>query len=130
MYCRIAIYHNMKLDELKACTHEEADQRLFLHAKHASESCNLHLVKTINTDLVVIAVLAFQQLPRLNDFWIEFRTGKTMEFIPVHKISILSDDLYAMNNYSLMLLPVAIPPFYLLEKVKSPFLKNGKILQR
>ena len=45
------------------------------------------LLKTVNTDLVVIEMYAFQQLPRLRELWIEFRTGKMMKFIPVHEIS-------------------------------------------
>ena len=54
---------NIDLDESTSCIHEEADQRLFLHAKHVSKSCNLLFVKTVNTDLAVIAVYAFQRFP-------------------------------------------------------------------
>ena len=45
------------------------------------------LFETGNTILVVIAVYAFLQLAKLSELWNEFRTRKTMEFIPVHKIS-------------------------------------------
>ena len=33
--------HNLDLDKLIPCTHEEANQRLFFHAKLASKCCNL-----------------------------------------------------------------------------------------
>ena len=78
---------NLDLAELMPCIHEEADQRLCLHAKHASKVAIYFLFKTENTDLFVIAVHAFLQLPKLSELWIEFRTGKTLEFIPVHEIS-------------------------------------------
>ena len=79
--------HNLDLVELIPCIHEEADQRLCLHAKRASESCNLFSFETVHTGLVIIAVYAFQRLPKLSELWIEFRAEKTMEFISVHKIS-------------------------------------------
>ena len=44
------------------------------------------LFETENTGLVVIAVYAFLRLPKLSELWIEFRTGKTMEFVSVHEI--------------------------------------------
>ena len=58
-----------------------------LNSKHTSKSCNLLQVKTVDTELVVIAVHTFQQLPKLNELWIESRTGKTREFILIHEIS-------------------------------------------
>ena len=78
---------NLDLVELIPCIHEEADQRLCLHAKHSSKSCNLLFFETVNTDLVAIAVYNFLRLPKLSELWMEFRTGKTMEFIFVHEIS-------------------------------------------
>ena len=43
--------------------------------------------ETVNTGLVVIAVYAFPRLPKLSELWIEFRTGETTEFLPVHEMS-------------------------------------------
>ena len=45
------------------------------------------LFETLNTDLVVIEVYAFLRLPKLSELCIEFETGKTMGFTPVHEIS-------------------------------------------
>ena len=50
------------ISELMPCSNEEADLRLFLHARHASENCNTLLIKTVDSDVVVIAAYAFQQL--------------------------------------------------------------------
>ena len=44
-------------------------------------------IKTVNTDLLIIARYAFQRLPKLSELWIEFRTEKRMKSIPVHDIS-------------------------------------------
>ena len=43
--------------------------------------------ETVNTDLVVIPGYTFLRLPKPSELWIEFRTQKTVEFIPVHEIS-------------------------------------------
>ena len=63
----------------------------------------------------------FQQLPILNEFWIEFRTGKTREFIPFHEISKTFYHQYVMDNYFFMPLAVAIPHIHIVEKVKVVF---------
>ena len=68
-----------------SCIFEEANERVFFYAKRTSKSCNLLEVKTVNTELVVIAVYTFQQLPKLSELWIEFNTGKTREFLPIHE---------------------------------------------
>ena len=45
------------------------------------------LIKTADSDVVIIAVSVFYRIPGLNELWIEFGTGKSLKFIPVHKIS-------------------------------------------
>ena len=37
---------------------------------------------------MVIAVSVFYRIPGLNELWIEFGTGKSLRFIPVHEIAI------------------------------------------
>ena len=68
------------------CSHEEADRRLFLHARRASEYCTTLLIKTVDSHKVVIAVYAFQQLHNLSQLWIEFGTGKALQFIGIREI--------------------------------------------
>ena len=68
------------------CSHEEADLKLFLHARHTSENRDILLIKTVDSDVVVIAVYAFQQLRNLGQLWIELGTGKSLQFIGIHEI--------------------------------------------
>ena len=41
---------------LVACTIEEAEERIFLHAKNVAQSKSKILVKTINSDFMGIAI--------------------------------------------------------------------------
>ena len=118
------------IDELTPYIHEKADKRLFFHAKLAFKSWNLHLRQTIKTDLVVIAVYAFQRLPKPSELRIEFRIGKQENLFSSTKSAKLSDHLYVINNYFFMLLAVAISHLRLVKKLKSRFSKPGKIVQR
>ena len=69
------------------CIFEKADERLFLHALHAAKTCKPLLVKTVDSDVVVIALSVFHRIPNLTELWIEYGVGKAMEFIPIHEIS-------------------------------------------
>ena len=121
--------HNLDLVELIPCIHEEVEQRLCLHAKHASKSSYFFFL-TVNTDLVVIAVCGFLRLPKLSDHSIEFRLEIRWNSFPSAKSAKLSDHLYVMDNYFFMLLAIAIPHLHLVEKIKSCFLNPGKNFQR
>ena len=72
---------------LMPCTLEEADERMFLHALHASENCKSILIKTVDSDVATIVISMFDKLPMLNELWIKFGTGKSLKFIPVHEIA-------------------------------------------
>ena len=70
------------------CTQEEADTRLFLHAKNAS--ANGHstvLVRSVDTDVFGIAIALYQKLETLREFWVWFGTGKNQRFITIHSIA-------------------------------------------
>ena len=68
---------------------EEADERIFVHVINASKKFSwIILIKTVDSDVVVIAVSVFYRIPGLNELWIEFGTGKSLKFIPVHEIAI------------------------------------------
>lgn len=54
------------------CTHEEADTRMLVHAAHAGYS--KVMIRTVDTDVVVIAVACWQHL-NLEELWIMFGTG-------------------------------------------------------
>ena len=53
------------LDGLSPCNHEEADSRIFTHVLHAAKQ-NLKsvLIKSSDTDVIVVAVSFFARLPR------------------------------------------------------------------
>ena len=70
------------------CTQEEFDTRILLHVKNAS--ANGHstvLVRSVDTDVVAIAIALYQKLETLREFWVWFSTGKNQHFIPIHSIA-------------------------------------------
>ena len=70
-----------------SCNLKEADERIFLHVQHAAKTYESVLVKTVDSDIVVIALYAYQHIQNLNELWIEFGVGKSLQFIPIHEIS-------------------------------------------
>jgi hypothetical protein len=56
----------------QTCTHEEADTRMFLHAKHAAigGSKSINIVSS-DTDVVVIGVAVFDDL-NVDHLWMTF----------------------------------------------------------
>lgn len=66
--------------------HEEADTRMFLHAKDASNSGLRKVsIRTVDTDVVIIALGMFSKM-ELNELWISFGTGKNFRVIPIHSL--------------------------------------------
>lgn len=76
-------------DSLAPCTHEEADTRMFVHARDAVEKGNKSLVlKANDTDVVVIAVSVFSLLQELGleSMWVAFGQAANARWIPIHEI--------------------------------------------
>lgn len=73
--------------DLSPCTHEEADTRLLLHAADAAK-CGFKkiMLRTVDTDVVVIAVATFNDLA-LSELWVAFGVGKHLRYLPVHVIA-------------------------------------------
>ena len=64
-----------ELEQLRPCSHEEAESRIFLHATHASsKGYKRILIRNVDSDVVVVAV----GLSKLNvdELWIAICTGK------------------------------------------------------
>ena len=83
------VFNNDRTDaaDLSPCTHEEADTRLLLHAADAARRRYTKvMVRTVDTDVVVIAVAKFQYIS-LTELWIEFGVGKHLKYLPAHDIS-------------------------------------------
>ena len=69
------------------CNHEEADTRIFVHAKHASvNGMKKILIRTANTDVVVLAVAFLQKLD-VEELWVAFGVGKHLRYLSIHKIA-------------------------------------------
>ena len=62
---------------------EEADERIFVHLKYVSREHTSIIIKTVDSDVVLIAIVNFHQLVPLNELWIEFGAGKSLSFIPI-----------------------------------------------
>ena len=70
------------------CTHEEADTRIFLHTLHASNQGHSQIsIRSVDTDVVVLAIAAFNKIPNLKELFIAFGTGKKFWYIPIHQIT-------------------------------------------
>ena len=78
---------DVNLSGLMPRTLEEADKHMFLHDPHASENQKSIIIKTVDSDVAIIATSVFQKLPMLNKLWIESETGKSLKFIPVNEIA-------------------------------------------
>lgn len=75
---------------LSPCSHEEADTRMILHANNAiKQGHNKILLRTVDTDVVVLAVALVPKLPENAnaELWIKFGTGKHLRFLAAHEIA-------------------------------------------
>ena len=77
------------LDAVAPCSHEEADTRVFVHARDAtSQGSKSITIKANDTDVVVIAVSTMPSLQELGleKLWIAFGQGASAQLIPVHEM--------------------------------------------
>ena len=74
--------------QLALCPHEEADSRIFLHAAHAADHGHSKLmIRTVDTDIVVLAVSVVQDLPTDVQLWVKFGTGTHTGYIAAHELA-------------------------------------------
>ena len=79
--------HARDTADLAPCTHEEADTRLLLHVKDAvNQGFTKVSIRTVDTDVVVLAVTAAEQL-NMDELWVAFGSGKAFRFIAAHEIA-------------------------------------------
>lgn len=74
------------LEGLQPCSHEEADTRIFLHVLDAAQQHQRIMIRTIDTDVFVLAVSQMQRIPQ-NEVWLAFGTGKQFKYYPIHEIA-------------------------------------------
>ena len=78
----------MEYHHLSPCTHEEADSRILLHVADMARTRMTKIrVRTVDSDVVVICVAWFHDIPGLEELWIAFWRGKQYRYIPVHIIA-------------------------------------------
>jgi len=62
---------------LSPCNHEEADTRIMLHAAHAAHNGHKKiLICTVDTDVVVLAVVLAHTLNEETEAWVSFARGR------------------------------------------------------
>lgn len=79
----------MSLNAVAPCSHEEADTRVFVHARDAtSQGSKSIIIKANDTDVVVIAVstMPFLQELGLRHLWLAFGQGASARWIPIHEV--------------------------------------------
>ena len=70
------------------CNHEEADGRLLLHVAHAAaKGCSRVMIRTVDTDVLVLAVACYHNIDGLEELWLSMGTAKGRSFIAVHGIA-------------------------------------------
>ena len=75
------------VSQISPCNHEEADSRMFLHAKDAAvNGSDSIMIVSSDTDVVVIGISVFAQLD-VEQLWIAFGKGKDFRWIPIHDIA-------------------------------------------
>ena len=77
------------LDAVSPCCHEEADTRIFVHARDATtDGRKSIIIKANDTDVLVIAISVLPSLQEigLEKMWIAFGQGAKMRWIPVHEV--------------------------------------------
>lgn len=74
------------MTSLVPCSHEEADTRLLLHVADAvQKGFRKVYVRTVDTDVVVLAIAMFNQISP-EELWIAFGTKSNFRYIPIHEV--------------------------------------------
>ena len=78
----------LDLPTLAPCSHEEADSFMILHVSHAAQHGHNKInIRTVDTDVVVLAVSAMSKLPAGCELWLSFGTGKNFRYLAAHQMA-------------------------------------------
>ena len=84
----ICVPQQEDVNALAPCNQEEADTRMMLQVAHAAQHGHHHMqVRTVDTDVVVLAVMVVQKLTAGDELWVAFVTGKNYRYIAAHEIA-------------------------------------------
>ena len=74
------------------CSIEEADSHMMLHVAHATQHGHHQiLVRTVDTDVVVLAVMVAETLPAKHEVWVTFGAGKISDTWQPIKLQLIWD---------------------------------------
>ena len=75
---------------LSPCSPEEADSRMLLQrVTHAAQHGHHQiLIRTVDTDVVVLVVFAITYLPARCEVWLAFGTGKSFRYMAANQIAV------------------------------------------
>ena len=72
----IVVSSNLNTEYISPCSHEEADYRMLLHVSDmARNNITKIRIRTIDTDVPVIATAHFNDIPELEELWISCGKG-------------------------------------------------------
>ena len=85
----VMVMQERDVTNLAPCNHEEADSRVMVHVADATKCGHKNiLVRTVDTDVLVLAVVTYTVLAKsIDNLWLAFGTGKNFRYIPVHEIA-------------------------------------------
>ncbi len=73
---------------ISPCSHDEADTRIILHAAHCVQCSHRNvLIRTVDTDIVVLAISFFDKMQTAKTLYVAFGTSKHFRYIPIHEIA-------------------------------------------
>ncbi|QQP55395.1 uncharacterized protein LOC103506659, partial [Caligus rogercresseyi] len=76
------------LTSFDPCNHEEADSRMLLHTSHAAKHGHHSiLIRTVDTDVVVLAVSVVQELQPEYKLWLALGTGRSFRYLAAHEMA-------------------------------------------
>ncbi|CAC5375591.1 unnamed protein product [Mytilus coruscus] len=76
------------VSEIAPCTQEEADTRMMLHVNDAvADGHKCVMIRTVDTDVVVIAISVLQKIESILELWIAFGVGKNFRYLSFHDIA-------------------------------------------
>lgn len=78
--------HPMDQTDLAPCSHEEADTRLMVHLADGAKAHKRFLIRTVDTDVVVLAVSLASRHHDI-EIWVAMGTGKNFRYITVHDVA-------------------------------------------
>ena len=96
----ISSSNELDLSNLTPCNHEEADTRVFLHVKDMTiQGHRKMVIRTVDTDVMVLAVSVYELLQEMEELWVDFGAGKNRKFFPIH------ETLEHIGEYKLVVCP-------------------------